>query len=805
MKISINWLRTLIDTELSAEEIAKRLTAAGLEVESMETFESLKGGLKGLVTGQVTHCEKHPDADRLRLTRVDIGADKVLQIVCGAPNVATGQKVIVATVGTTLYPASGESLTIKKSKIRGAESEGMICAEDEIGIGNSHEGIMVLSEDTPVGMPASAYFKVESDTVLEIGLTPNRSDASSHYGVARELAAIINSHSTESYTRVTVPGIFVMPEASGLRQIKVNVMNPEACKRYCGLLISGVKVKESPAWLKTRLSAIGLRPVNNLVDISNFVLHELGQPLHAFDADKIGGEEVVVRLASSGEVLLGLDGVERSLNENDLVICDKDKAMCLAGIFGGLESGVSESTTAVFLESAYFDPAFIRRSAKTHALKTDASFRFERGTDPDMCVLALQRATELILDLCGGNVSMGLVDHYPEKIEAHKVTFAYSNCNELIGKEIDRQRIKTILQNLGMEIHSEGSDGLLLHVPFYKHDVTREADVVEEVMRIYGYDNVEPAREIRYTAGNVSQNLSTELEQRCSDLLSAFGFHEIMGLSLSAEKYYEQKEELVRLINPLSQELEVLRANLLFSGLQSMAYNINRKNKDLKFYEYGKTYHKTPEGYKEEQWLSLWISGDLFRENPYGLKQKSNFAVLKAVVDQLLMRCGINHYTTEELQDGYLAAGLEYRYNNQNLLCFGKVKQSVLKQVDVEQEVYYASIRWSLLKKAYASRQTEFEEMSKYPSVRRDLALLLDRQVSFRQVQDLAYATEKKWLREVNLFDVYEDEKLGAKKSYALSFTLLNKEATLTDQQIEAVMAKLIKAYKEKLGAELRG
>ncbi|MBL7901638.1 MAG: phenylalanine--tRNA ligase subunit beta [Bacteroidia bacterium] len=805
MKISINWLKTLVKTDLSTEDIAARLTAAGLEVEGIEQFESIKGGLKGLVTGLVTDCEKHPDADRLSITKVDIGSGEALNIVCGAPNVAKGQKVIVATVGTTLYPSGGENLLIKKSKIRGVPSEGMICAEDEIGLGNSHAGILVLPENTPIGSPAAEFFNIETDAVLEIGLTPNRSDAASHLGVARDLAALVNSQETSERLQVQVPGLYPLPDETGTRKIAIEVQTSEACKRYSGMVISGIQVKESPVWLKNRLSSIGVRPINNIVDISNFVLHELGQPLHAFDADAIKGERIVVRTAKAKEVLKTLDGVVRPLTENDLVICDEKEPLCLAGIFGGADSGVSEKTTAIFLESAYFDPGFIRRSAKHHGLKTDASFRFERGTDPDMCLEALYRAANLILELAGGNISMSYHDVYPQRLEAHKVAFSYSNCNELIGKEIDRHKIRSILVNLGIEISSEGADGLLLHVPYYKHDVTREADVVEEVMRIYGYDHVEPSKEIRYTAYNEAANIGLLLEEKCASVLESIGFSEIMNLSLSNEKFYGENSSLVKLLNPLSQELNVLRADSLFSGLESIAYNLNRKNNNLKFFEIGKTYKVNVDAtYTEEKFLSLFVSGALFNENPYGLKQKSDFAYLKACVDCLLEKCGVKNYSSADVKSLHFQYGLEYHMGSKSLVQFGKVSKTHLKTSDLSQDVYYAHFNWDVLAKAFSKRKIEFSELSRFPAVRRDLALLLDKKIQFKEVKELAFSTEKKWLESVNIFDIYEDEKLGNKKSYALSFTLLNKEATLTDSQIEGVMNKLITAYKDQLGAELR-
>ncbi len=807
MKISYNWLKTLVNIDYSAQETADLLTSSGLEVEGIEPFESLKGGLKGLVVGHVLECEKHPDADKLKLTKVDIGTGEPLSIVCGAPNVAAGQKVIIATIGTKLYPTTGEPFEIKKSKIRGALSEGMICAEDEFGLGTSHDGILILPADTKVGLPAADYFKIENDTVLEIGLTPNRSDAASHLGVARDLVAIVNSTKENSNYQLYISGLNQLPEATNINTVEVVVENTEACPRYSGLVISGITVKDSPDWLQNRLKALGLRPINNIVDITNFVLHELGQPLHAFDLEKIKGNKIVVRTAKQGEKFKTLDDVERTLNANDLMICNETQPMCIAGVFGGIESGVSEKTTAVFLESAYFDPGFVRKTAKQHALKTDASFRFERGTDPDMTITALTRATNLIFELAGGTLSMGVVDIYPEKLEPYKVAFSYSNCNALIGKEIDRAIIKNIILNLGIKIDSEGSDGLLLNVPRFKTDVTREADVIEEVMRIYGYNNVEVSKAISYTAFNEAKNNDVALENKTASLLEGFGFNEIMSLSLTKESYYGEENNNVKVVNPLSNDLNVLRADMLFSGLEAIAYNINRKNSDLKFFEYGKTYSiadKEAPKYAEQKHLTLFVTGNAFNENPFQLNQKADLSFLKAAVTNLLQKCGISNYKCIESTYNNFDYGLTYTLNNKPLVEVGAVSKKQLKAFDIGQPVFYADFNWEALVKAFSKHKIEFEEISKFPTVRRDLALLIDKAVKYQQIEELAFNTEKKLLKEVNLFDIYEGEKLGNKRSYAVSFTLLNKEATLTDKQIEGVMEKLISNYKEKLGAELR-
>jgi phenylalanyl-tRNA synthetase beta chain len=807
MKISYNWLKTLINIELPVNELADKLTAAGLEVEGIESFESMKGGLKGLVVGHILECGKHPDADRLSLTRVDIGTGEPLSIVCGAPNVAAGQKVIVATVGTKLFPMEGEPFEIKKSKIRGAASEGMICAEDEIGLGKSHAGIMVLPADTKVGLLASEYFKLENDFVLEIGLTPNRSDAASHLGVARDISAILNSTPRALPIQTHINGLHTLPEGSGLEKIDILIQQSDACKRYSGMVINGITVTDSPEWLKNKLKCIGLRPINNIVDITNFVLHELGQPLHAFDTDKIKGKQLIVKTANEGEKFVTLDSVERTLKSNDLMICDSEKSLCIAGVFGGLESGVSEKTTSVFLESAYFDSGYVRRTAKQHGLKTDASFRFERGTDPDMTVTALIRAANLIIEIAGGNISMDILDIYPEKMEPYKVAFSYENCTDLIGKEIDRGIIKSIIQSLGMEVETEGSDGILLKVPRYKTDVTRSADVVEEVMRIYGFNNIEASRAIQFNTGQHVKNQNPVLENKLGALLEGMGFNEIMSLSLSKETYYSEQDNLVKVMNPLSNDLGVLRRDLIYSGLEAIIYNTNRKNSDLKLFEFGRTYQLSKGEeikYEEEKQVSIFVTGNIFTQNPYSLNQKADFSYLKNVVTTLLEKFGVQNLKTVESHYDKFTTGLTYLLNNKPIVELGIVSKKELKQFDITQEVAYAKINWNVLAKAYSKQKIEFEELSKFPSVRRDLALLIDKSVSYQAIEELAFATEKKLLKEVNLFDIYESEKLGNKKSYAVSFTLLNTETTLTDKQIDSVMDKLIANYKEKLGAELR-
>lgn len=808
MKISYNWLKTLINTELKPEDISCLLTDCGLEVESMEAFESVKGGLKGVVVGEVMEREKHPDADRLSLTKVNVGGENLLSIVCGALNVAAGQKVLVATVGCTLYPTEGDPIEIKKSKIRGAVSEGMICAEDEIGVGKSHAGIMVLPADTKVGMPAADYFKLENDVVFEIGLTPNRSDAASHLGVARDLAAVLKTIDSNSSAEAKIIGIRELPPATGLNTVEIKIENTNACKRYSGLVVSGITVSASPDWLQNRLKAIGLRPINNVVDITNFVLHELGQPLHAFDLEKIAGNKVIVKTCAEGTKFKTLDEVERKLSANDLMICNESEAMCIAGVFGGIDSGVTESTKAVFLESAYFDSGYIRRTGKHHGLKTDASFRFERGTDPEMTVTALKRAASLIMEICGGTLSMDVVDVYPEKLEPYKVAFSYKNCHDLIGKNIDKAIIKNIITALGIEITSEGTDGLLLNVPRFKTDVTREADVIEEVMRVYGYNNVEISNHISFGVQQSVFTSTNELENKIADLLIGYGFNEIMSLSLTKEALYKDNTTLVKVVNPLSQDLNVLRGNMLYSGLEAIAYNSNRKSSDVKFYEFGKTYTYNSEAefkYAEQKHLSLFVSGKKINENPYKKANEVDFAYIKACAESVLKKLGIANYAVSEGENNTLAYSMMYTSKKKVLVEIGAVAKTELKKFDLNQNVYCADFNLEALSDLNRKNKTEYVEIPKFPAVRRDLAMLLDKTVKYSQIEELAYTAERKFLKEVNLFDIYEGDKIGAdKKSYAVSFTLLNEESTLTDKQIDGIMQKLITTYKEKLNAELR-
>jgi len=817
MKISYNWLKDYVKTDLFAEEAAKLLTNCGLEVEGIEKFETIKGGLAGIVIGEVKTKEKHPDADRLSITTVDIGTGTLLNIVCGASNVAVGQKVVVATIGATLYPSDAAPFEIKKSKIRGQLSEGMICAEDEIGLGTSHEGIMVLDSSAVIGTPAKDYFKVEEDHVMEIGLTPNRADAASHVGVARDLVAVLNTINHKSPSpklKLELPPVnhFVIDSTDS--KIEVIVEDAIACPRYSGVLISDILVVESPLWLKNRLKAIGVRPINNIVDITNFVLHELGQPMHAFDADKIKGNKVIVKKAVDKIKFKTLDLVEHELSSEDLMICNADSPMCIAGVFGGIESGVSSGTKNIFLESAYFSPTTVRKSSKRHNLKTDASFRFERGTDPNITVYAIKRAAMLIKEIAGGKISSEIIDIYPKKIENFKIPFSYEKCDRLIGKRIDLEIVKNIITSLGIAIEHEGHDALLLSIPTFKVDVHREQDVIEEILRIYGYNNIEIPTTLNSSIQFAEKPDKEKTQNVVSDLLSNNGFSEMMCLSLTKAEYAARLKSLntansVEMMNPLSNDLNVLRQTLLFSGLETIAYNQNRRNADLKLYEFGKTYiavkGKETEKYIETKHLSLFISGSKHEENWNVKNEAVNFYTMKGFVKAILDRLGINDASLIEYKGDTFSNGLSFISNKKTLVEFGTVSKSILKSMDIKQDVFYADFNWDFIIERLKKISIMYSEVPKFPEVRRDLALLIDKAIKFEQLEQLAYQSEKHLLKSVNLFDIYEGDKLPAeKKSYALSFTLQDESATLTDKQIEKIMGKLIKTYQEKVGAEIR-
>lgn len=815
MNISYNWLKEYLNVDIDVNEAAALLTGSGLEVEKVIPFSSVEGGLEGLVIGEVLTKEKHPDADRLNLTTVDVGGETPLDIVCGAPNVSAGQKVVVATVGTMLYPEGHEPFKIKKSKIRGQVSEGMICAEDEIGLGESHDGIMVLPDDVKVGTPASEYFEIEDDFVLEIGLTPNRADAMSHIGVARDLRAVLKELK-EGYENLKLEWPDVMDYSADLKEnpIAIDVQDTEAAPRYVGLYIQGVEVKPSPTWLQNRLKAIGSRPINNVVDITNFVLHEMGQPLHAFDADKIKDNKVVVRSAKAGEKFTTLDEVERDLNENDLMICNASDGMCVAGVFGGANSGVTEGTKNVFLESAYFNPVSIRKTAKRHGLNTDASFRFERGIDPETVVLAAKRAALLIQELAGGKLSV-ITDIYPNPIPHQKVEVKFANINKLIGQDIPKETVLSILDDLGIYVEKKREDGLKLSVPSFKNDVTREADVIEEVLRVYGYDRILGSGQLRVPLIASEKKSPEQLRNLVSDALTAKGFNEIMNNSLTKAAYMdkhfaEQGKVKVDILNPLSTDLNAMRQSLLFGGLESVSRNIRHQNANCKFYEFGNLYEKNTNGdwpYNEYRSLGIWLTGRWQPERWNATAGNASFHHVHGVVKSILNRLGIE-FKLQDVQgtDAY-AYGMEFVTKDGKLLAnFGLVNSNLLEAFEIEQEVFYADFQWDTVLEVSALNEFEVSELSKYPSVRRDLALLVDKSVKYGTLEELAHQTERKLLKAVDLFDVYEGKGVpDGKRSYAMSFILQDENKTLNDKIIDKTMNRLQQRFEKEVGAELRG
>lgn len=808
MKISYNWLKQFINLNWDAEKTSELLTDLGLEVEAIEPFESVKGALKGIVVGKVVTCVPHPNADRLKLTTVDVGKESLLQIVCGAPNVEAGQKVPVATIGTTLYDAKGTPWEIKKGKIRGEASEGMICAEDELGLGQNHEGIMVLSEDASIGAPLSTIIEVESDEVFEIGLTPNRSDAMSHWGTARDLRAGLLHKGIQLE--------FITPSNSNFRvdnrahKIAVEVLNKELAPRYCGVTISGIKVEESPAWIQNRLKAIGIKPKNNIVDITNYVLHELGQPLHAFDSSKISGGKISVKTVASGTKFITLDEIERELHEEDLMICDTEKPLCIAGVLGGLESGVSEKTTSIFLESAYFQPVSIRKTAKRHAINTDASFRFERGIDPNITEYALMRAAVLIKEIAGGEISSDVIDIYPKKIEDFQVFLSFEKTAKLIGEDLPKETIKNILTSLEIKINNITETGLGLTIPAYRNDVTREADVVEEILRVYGYNNIHFSEKLNASISKTNAIEDYQVQNKIAAQLNGQGFFEMMANSLTNAKYATisdvvASDETITILNPLSQDLSVMRQTLLFSALEAVAFNRNRKRPDIKLFEFGKTYHNTTEGRKEQKHLSVTITGNRNINHWYTAENKSDFFYLKGVVDAVFSRFGITSTTTSPATNSFYSEGIIYSENKEQLVSFGVIKKSILNQMDVDCEVLYADFNWDSILNNIKTKNTKLKEIPKFQQVKRDFALLIDNHVNFQQIHDISFQTEKKLLKDVTLFDVYQGKNLPeGKKSYAVSFTLLDTEKTLTDKQIDKIMSKLQLQFESEIGAELR-
>ncbi len=819
MKISYNWLREYIETSEPPSKIAQWFTDCGLEVECLEKHEAFRGVLEGVLAGKVLSCKKHPNADKLTVTLVDIGRSKPLTIICGAPNVEAGQKVPVATVGTTLYNDKG-SFEIKETNIRGQISQGMICAEDELGLGTSHEGIMVLDNKTPVGMPAKEYFQIEDDWIFEIGLTPNRIDAASHIGSARDLAAIINHHDPKLKKKLKIPSTDDFKNDNNSLHIPVEIDDNEACIRYSGVTISGITVADSPVWLKNRLMSIGLKPVNNIVDITNFVLHETGQPLHAFDTDKISGNKIIVKRPPAGTTFITLDEEKIKLTGNDLMICNAKEPMCLAGILGGTFSGITGQTKNLFLESACFNPVFIRKSSKHHQINTDASFRFERGTDPNITVYALKRAALLIKKLAGGKISSQIVDVYPKPVKNIRITFRYDTLNKLTGKVISKNVVKNILNSLEIEIIREEKDQLELSVPTFKVDVTRPADIVEEVLRIYGYNNINIPEKINSAIVLSPKPDKEHLQNQVSDMLSGQGFREIMNNSLTNIVYYENnhdysEDQTVKIVNPISRDLSALRQTLIYGCLETIARNINHRNTDLKLYEFGTIYklkksnsHNPLDKYAEKTELAVVITGKKEKESWRTGQSNVDFFDLKNHLIHIVNKLGIDKTDLQIDETGhyetYLYA-LDYKLDDKHIATAGKISQNLLDRFDIGQDVFYASINWQELIDAYSRHKMRFEELPKFPEVRRDLALLIDEKISYKQIELLAYKTEKKYLVNVNLFDVYKDEKIGKnKKSYAVSFILRDKNKTMTDKQIDNIMQKLARACKDKLGAEIR-
>tara|TARA_B100001059_G_scaffold50883_1_gene44241 strand:- start:5843 stop:8269 length:2427 start_codon:yes stop_codon:yes gene_type:complete len=808
MKISYNWLKQFINIDWDAEKTGDLLTDLGLEIEGIEDFVSVKGGLKGVVVGHVLECEQHPNADRLKVTKVDIGNLGIVQIVCGAPNIAIDQKVPVATIGTTLYDEDGNPWKIKKGKIRGEESQGMICAEDELGLGKSHDGIMVLNSDTVPGTLCSSIFNIENDQVFEIGLTPNRADAMSHWGVARDLKA--------GLLRNEVKLELITPSNSSFRvenrthKIGVKVQDNNLAPRYCGVTISGIKVTESPQWIQNRLKAIGLTPINNIVDITNYVLHELGQPLHAFDSSKISGDSIVVKTVKKGTKFTTLDGIERELHEDDLMICDKDKPMCIAGVFGGIDSGVSETTESIFLESAYFDPVSIRKTAKRHGLNTDASFRFERGIDPNITEYALMRASLLITEIAGGEITSDVVDIYPKKVADHQVILNFENTTNLIGEKIPREIIKEILTSLEIKINNVTEAGIGMTIPAYRNDVTREADVIEEILRVYGYNNIQFTEKLK---ASISSNQIVEdyqIQNKTGNQLTALGFHEMMGNSLTTPKNIEFSSNLsatdnIEMLNPLSNDLSVMRQSMLFNALEALKYNINRKNTNVKLFEFGKTYHNFKEGRQEPKHLSLIVSGLKNHENWTHNPEASNFFYFKGIINALLERLGITNFEETETKDPVFSEGLAYQIDTKLIVDFGILAKNITSSFDLESEVFYADFKWDMVLELIVTENFKLKAIPKFPKVKRDLALLLDKNITFNSIKESAVKSERNLLKNINLFDVYTGSKLPKdKKSYAISFTLQDEKKTLTDKQIDKIMKKLQQNFENDFGAILR-
>ena len=808
MKISYNWLKQFLQVNWETNKTSELLTDLGLEVEGVETIESIKGSLEGIVIGEVLTCVQHPNADRLKITTVDLGLEVPVQIICGAPNVASGQKVPVATIGTTLYDDKGAAFKIKKGKIRGEESHGMICAEDELGLGTSHEGIMVLDKKLKPGTPAAEVFDIETDHVFEIGLTPNRADAMSHYGVARDFRAGLIQHGIN--LELITPSVSDFHVDERRLRFEIEVENKDLAKRYCGISIVDIEVKDSPEWIQNKLKAIGILPKNNVVDITNYVLHELGQPLHAFDANKIKGNKVLVKTLKSGTKFTTLDSIERELHAEDIVICDgESNPMCIAGVFGGEKSGVTDKTTSIFLESAYFNPVAIRKTAKRHALNTDASFRFERGIDINFTKYALKRAALLIKEYANGKIASDVMDFYPDKIEDFQVFLSYENAFRLIGQEIDKETIKNILASLEIKINSETEGGLGLTIPSYRVDVQREADIIEEILRVYGYNNIKFSHKLNSSI-SFNTNKEVTLENSIANQLTNLGFNETMANSLTKEEYITFSENLksefnVTMLNPLSNELKVMRQSLLFSGLESISYNINRKNSSLKLYEFGKTYHKYEKGYQEDKHLTLFVSGAKTKDSWTQVSKNSDFFYLKGIVMSILERIGVTNLKTSPVKSDLFSEGIAFSLGKNKLVEFGVINKRVLKEFGIKQEVLFADFDWKSLNEISGKKKIKVSSLLKFPSVKRDLALLIDEKVTFKEIYNLSFQVERNLLKDVGLFDVYQGDKLPeGKKSYAVSFVLQDSNKTLKDAQIDKIMQKLQQSFEKNLEAVLR-
>ncbi len=808
MKISYNWLKQFIKIDWSAEKTSELLTDLGLEVEGIDVFQSIKGALKGIVVGHVLTCEQHPNADRLKITTIDVGEKLPLNIVCGAPNVAKGQKVAVAKIGTTLYNNEGEVWTIKKGKIRGEESNGMLCAEDEIGLGKSHDGIMILEAALEIGTALADHYNFEDDLVYEIGLTPNRSDAMSHYGVARDLMAGLSQHGIN--TKLISPSVSGFHIDNRGLKIDINVDDKIKAPRYCGLTISNIVVKDSPQWLQNRLKSIGLSPINNIVDTTNYVLHDLGQPLHAFDADKITGKKINIKTVKSGTKFITLDGVERSLHEEDLMICDQDKPLCIAGVFGGENSGVTQSTSSIFLESAYFNPISIRKTAKRHALNTDASFRFERGIDPNITKYALKRAALLITEIAGGKITSDLIDEYPNKIEDSQVFLSFDKTYKLIGQEIPKETIKSILSALEIKVNNITETGLGLTIPAYRNDVQREVDVIEEILRVYGYNNIGITNKLNASISNTSKFENHKIENIVANQLVGQGFYEIMTNSLTTDKYNSISEQLdpdnnVKILNPLSTDLSIMRQSLIFSGLETLAFNINRQQSDLKLFEFGKTYHDFDDQKEEFNHLSILITGNKTEKRWNSKKTEVGYFYLKGLVTGIFDRLGIKKFKSLPLSNDIFSEGQQLSVGKHSLVEFGSLKTNALNTFGISQNVFCANFNWNNLLKVINQNTIKFKDISKYPEVKRDLSLLIDEDITFEKLYKLAKQSENNYLKDINLFDVYRGDKLeNGKKSYSISFTLQDNKQTLKDSQIDKIMSKIQKRFESELGAELR-